>query len=510
MNKVLWVTGALAVLAGSVGAVGDRLYHEPYRMQYHFSPAKTWTNDPNGLVYYRGEFHLFFQTNPLGNVPAHISWGHAVSGDLLHWKELPIAIREEHGQMIFSGSVVVDSNTSGLCKSTDPKDTTCLVAIYTGHTPEVQTQNIAFSNDNGRTWTKYARNPVIDLHMKNFRDPKVFYHAPTKQWVMAVALPDEHKVRLFGSRNLLNWTMLSDFGPAGATGGQWECPDLFTVGADTTPPSRKWVFVVNVNPGGVQGGSATQYFVGNFDGKVFKNENPAAKTSWADWGKDFYAAVSFFSLPPDDPRKILVGWFGNWQYARDEPTSPQRGAMAIPRQLLLRMHSDGARLIQAPVNELLLLHGTEMSMQDREIASVNKDIRDDKFHGHELDIEVAFTPGSAQEWGVLVHKGANERTVVGMKSDGHVFVDRSKSGNVGFNPQFGGTQTAPYRKGALTAMRILLDRSSVEVFVNDGETVISDRVFPAAASDEVEFYTKGGTARIKSLKMSKLNSIWPQ
>ena len=257
MNQILFPAAAFLLFALSVSAVGDRLYNEPYRLQYHFSPARTWTNDPNGLVYYKGEFHLFFQTNPFGSLPEHISWGHAVSPDLFHWKELPIAIPEEHGQMIFSGSVVIDSNTSGLCKSKDRKDNSCLVAIYTGHTPAVQTQNIAVSNDAGRTWTKYAKNPIIDLHMKNFRDPKVFYHAPSKQWVMAVSLPDEHKIRLFGSTNLLKWTMLSDFGPAGATSGQWECPDLFTLGADTTPPSRKWVFVVNVNPGGVQGGSAS-------------------------------------------------------------------------------------------------------------------------------------------------------------------------------------------------------------------------------------------------------------
>ena len=510
MKQILFATAALILISVSGSAVGDRLYNEPYRLQYHFSPAKTWTNDPNGLVYYKGEFHLFFQTNPFGNLPEHISWGHAVSPDLFHWKELPIAIPEEHGQMIFSGSVVIDSNTSGLCKSAEPKDNSCLVAIYTGHTPAVQTQNIAVSNDRGRTWTKYLKNPIIDLHMKNFRDPKVFYHAPTKQWVMAVSLPDEHKIRLFGSKNLLQWTMLSDFGPAGATGGQWECPDLFTVGADTIPPSRKWVFVVNVNPGGVQGGSATQYFVGNFDGKTFHNDSPASKTSWADWGKDFYAAVTYFNAPPDDPRRLFVGWFGNWQYARDEPTSPQRGAMAVPRQLLLRMHPDGARLIQAPVDELALLHGTEMGMQNREIASVNKDIRDDKFKGHEMEILVSFDPGSAEEFGVLVHKGATERTVVGMTKDGHVFVDRSKSGNVGFSKDFSGRQVAPYRKGPFSTLHVLIDRSSVEVFVNDGETVISDRVFPSVASDGIEFYAKGGTARIQSLRMWKLNSVWPR
>ena len=504
----LYLPAALAALA--LSAVGATLYHEPYRLQYHFSPAKTWTNDPNGLVWYKGEFHLFYQNNPFGNEWGHMSWGHAVSPDLLHWKELKVAIPEEHGIMIFSGSVVIDSNTSGLCKNPDPKDNSCLVAIYTGHTPALQTQNIAYSNDRGRTWTKYKGNPVIDLHMKNFRDPKVFWHPESKQWVMAVSLPDEHKIRLFHSSNLLTWAMLSDFGPAGATGGQWECPDLFALGADTKPPSRKWVLIVNVNPGGIQGGSATQYFVGNFDGKTFHNDNPADKTLWADWGKDFYAAVTYFNAPTADPRKFLQGWFGNWEYAREEPTSPQRGAMTVPRQILLRMEPDGARLIQEPIDEMQLLHGTEMSMRNRELESVNKDIQAEKFKGHEMDIQVAFDPGSAQEFGVLVHKGATQQTVIGATNDGRVFVDRTKSGDVQFNSKFSGRWTAPLRKQQkLVNMRILLDRSSLEVFFNDGETVMSDRVFPAAASDGVEFYSKGGTAKIATLRMWKLNSVWP-
>ena len=500
--------GAGALLC--LGAVGTALYHEPYRLQYHFSPAKTWTNDPNGLVWYKGEYHLFYQNNPFGNEWGHMSWGHAVSPDMLHWKQLPVAIPEENGIMIFSGSVVIDNNSSGFCKNNDPKENTCLVAIYTGHTPTVQTQNIAYSNDRGRTWTKYKGNPVIDLHMKDFRDPKVFWYSPSKHWVMAVSLPNEHKIRFYQSTNLLKWTMLSEFGPAGATGGQWECPDLFSLGVDTTPPSRKWVLVVNINPGGVQGGSGTQYFVGDFDGTTFRNSNPPSTTLWADWGKDFYAAVTYFNGRPEDPRTLFQGWFGNWEYARQEPTSPQRGAMAIPRQIMLRMHPEGARLVSAPVDELILLHGTEMDMRDRDVDSVNKDIRADGFKGHEAEIDVEFDPGTAAEFGVLVHKGVSERTVVGVTKDSHVFVDRTKSGDVSFSPQFPGRQTAPFRKRKDVFLRILADRSSVEVFVNDGEVVISDRVFPAQASDGIEFYSKGGAARIKMLRMWKINSIWPK
>ncbi len=506
MKPLLFAAAALAAIT----ALGATLYHEQWRLQYHFSPATTWTNDPNGLVWYKGEYHLFYQNNPFGNQWGHMSWGHAVSPDLLHWKELPVAIPEEHGVMIYSGSVVIDPNTSGLCHNADPRDTSCLVALYTGDSRahSLETQNLAYSNDRGRTWTKYPSNPVIDLHMKDFRDPKVFWYPGSRKWIMAAALPNEHKIRLFSSPNLLKWTPLSDFGPAGATGGQWECPDLFALGADTKPPSLKWVFIVNVNPGGIQGGSATQYFIGNFDGKTFRNENPPDHTNWVDWGKDFYAGVTYFNAPPNDPRKFLLGWFGNWQYAKNEPTQPQRGAMTIPRQILLRRKPEGVRLVQEPINEMILLHGTEMGMRNREIDSVNKDIRGEGFRTHEADIQVVFDPGNAEEVGVLVHKGASERTVVGFTRDGQAFIDRTHSGNVSLSPEFAGRQTAPLRKSGPVALRILIDGSSVEAFFNDGETVMSDRVFPSLASDGIEFYSKGGAARINSLRMWKVNSIW--
>lgn len=497
--------GALAAMS----ALAAALYHEPYRLQYHFSPARTWTNDPNGLVYYKNEFHLFYQNNPFGNKWGHMSWGHAISNDLLHWKELPVAIPEENGIMIFSGSAVVDqTNTSGLCHNPDPKDKSCLVAFYTGHTPERQNQNIAYSNDRGRTWKKYKGNPVIDLQMKDFRDPKVVWYPDEKKWVMAVSLPNEHKIRFFGSKNLLAWTALGDFGPEGATGGQWECPDLFETAADAKGPALKWVLVVNINPGGVQGGSAAQYFIGNFDGRTFHNENPPNKTLWFDWGKDFYAVTSYFNSPVGDPARYAIGWFSNWEYANDEPTSPQRGAMAIPREVMLRKKPDGTRLIQEPANSLALIHGTELNARNRDIASMNKDLRAEKFRGHEMEIQVVFEPGSAREYGVLVHKGDTEQTVVGITRDGHAFIDRTKSGDISFSPSFAGRQTAPIRMDKTIGLRILLDRSSVELFVDDGETVISDRVFPSPASDGVEFYSTGGAARIASLRMWKLNSVW--
>jgi fructan beta-fructosidase len=503
---------SLAIALSAVSAMtalAAVLYHEPYRLQYHFSPARTWTNDPNGLVYYKGEFHLFYQNNPFGNKWGHMSWGHAASNDMLHWKELPVAIPEENGVMIFSGSVVIDyTNSSGLCHNPDLKDKSCLVAIYTGHTPQRQNQDIASSDDRGRTWKKYAGNPVIDLQMKDFRDPKVLWYEAGKKWVMAVSLPNEHRIRFFGSKNLLAWSALGDFGPAGATGGQWECPDLFELPADAKATTRKWVLVVNVNPGGIQGGSAAQYFVGNFDGHSFQNENPPEKTLWVDWGKDFYAVTSYFNSPPGDPSHYWIGWFSNWEYSNDEPTAPQRGAMAIPREVMLRAKPDGTRLIQEPVSSLALIHGTEMNARNRDIDAMNGDVRAEGFKGHEMEIQAVFERGTAREFGVLVHKGASQQTAVGVTSDGHAFIDRTNSGDVSFSPSFSGRHTAPIRLGKMTSLRILTDRSSVEVFVDDGETVISDRVFPAPDSDGIEFYSKGGTARIASLRMWKLKSVW--
>jgi sucrose-6-phosphate hydrolase SacC (GH32 family) len=242
-------------------------YREPFRPQFHFTPEKNWMNDPNGLVYYEGEYHLFYQFNPFGNQWGHMSWGHAVSPDMVHWKHLPLALSEEDGVMIFSGSAVVDcNNTSGFGKNGKPP----MVAIYTGMriADGRQFQCIAYSNDKGRTWTKYAGNPVIDINSSNFRDPKVQWYEPAKEWIMTVSLSAEHKVRFYSSKDLKNWSLESEFGPTGATSGVWECPDLYELPVNGTK-ERRWVLAVNMNPGSVAGGSGGQYFIGQFDGKRF-------------------------------------------------------------------------------------------------------------------------------------------------------------------------------------------------------------------------------------------------
>ncbi|OLZ74394.1 glycosyl hydrolase family 32 [Streptomyces sp. IMTB 2501] len=243
-------------------------YTETYRPQFHFTPERNWMNDPNGLVYYKGEYHLFYQYNPNGNTWGDMSWGHAVSTDLVHWKQLPLALSYDDREMVFSGSAVVDwNNTTGFGSKQNPP----MVAIYTSYSKSTgtQAQSLAYSTDRGRTWTKYQGNPVIDIGSKDFRDPKVQWYAPTRSWLMTVSLSAEHKVRFYSSRNLKDWELLSEFGPAGATGGVWECPDLFPLAVDGDKKHIKWVLVVNINPGGITGGSGAQYFIGDFDGRKF-------------------------------------------------------------------------------------------------------------------------------------------------------------------------------------------------------------------------------------------------
>ncbi|MER6135616.1 GH32 C-terminal domain-containing protein [Streptomyces sp. NPDC001815] len=266
-----------APLAPQAVAADTPPYSETYRPQFHFTPEKNWMNDPNGLVYFKGEYHLFYQYNPNGNSWGDMSWGHAVSKDLVHWKELPLALSHDDNEMVFSGSAVVDrDNTTGFGTKKNP----AMVAIYTSHNKAtgIQAQSLAYSTDRGRTWTRYQGNPVIDIGSKDFRDPKVQWYAPTKSWLMTVSLSAEHKVQFYSSKNLKDWKLQSEFGPAGATGGVWECPDLFPLAVDGDKKKIKWVLVVNINPGGIAGGSAAQYFVGDFDGKKFTADDEGTYT----------------------------------------------------------------------------------------------------------------------------------------------------------------------------------------------------------------------------------------
>lgn len=484
-------------------------YQEPNRPQFHFTPVKNWTNDPNGLVYYNGKYHLFYQHNPFGITWGHMSWGHAVSTDLVHWEHLPVALEEEHNIMIFSGSAVVDiNNTSGLGTKKNPP----MVAIYTGHhtNKKLEEQSIAYSLDNGRSWTKYKGNPVIDEGMSNFRDPKVFWHESTEKWIMAVALPTQQKIRFYGSGNLKDWKKLSEFGPAGAAGDiLWECPDLFKLPVIGKPGKTKWVLIVSVNPGGVAGGSGVQYFVGQFNGTRFvQDPQTKGQTLWADYGRDFYAVQSYNNIPEEDGRRIWIAWMNNWDYASKIPTSPWRGAMTIPRKVQLIATEQGPRLIQKPIKELQTLRGDHFTLSNVTIGE-GESIKPE-FEGTTFELIAKFKIKDAQSFGIKVRQGKNEETVVGYNVDKQVlFVDRTRSGTDRFNSTFEGRQTGPLvPKNGIIKLHLYVDASSIEVFGNGGRLSITDLIFPSESSDGIEIYSRGGSAKLISLDIWDIKSIW--
>jgi sucrose-6-phosphate hydrolase SacC (GH32 family) len=471
--------------------VGD----EPLRPRFHFTPVRNFMNDPNGLVFLDGEYHLFYQHNPFGERWGHMSWGHAVSPDLLRWTHLPVALREERGIMVFSGSAVVDTaNTSGLCPG---EGASCLVAIYTGHGHGRQTQNLAVSRDRGRTWTKFAGNPVLDLSLADFRDPKVFWHAPTGRWIMVAVLAAQKKVRFFASPDLKRWEALSDFGPAGAAEGVWECPDLFPLPVDGDANDVRFVLDIDLNPGGRLGGSGGQYFIGTFDGQRFVNDNAADQTLWVDYGKDFYASLSFSNVPPADGRRLFMGWMSNWLYANVEPTSPWRGVQSVPRELSLRRGPEGIRLAQAPVREVASLR---LSAEPRSVTGVAE------LPGS-AEIELEVTPGTWAEAGFRMRSAAGEEVVVGVAAQPlEAFVDRRKSRAKPFHAAYPGRHAGPVRwRDGRIVLRVLFDRSTLEVFANDGETVISDRLYPTRPLDRLE-PLEGGQGLANSLRVWELGT----
>jgi fructan beta-fructosidase len=474
---------------------------EPMRPSFHFTPARNWMNDPNGLVWYDGEYHLFFQYNPLGSDWGNMSWGHAVSRDLTTWEELPVALEHTPTEAVFSGSVVVDrANTSGLGSS----DTTAMVAVYTSHglLTGHQGQSVAWSTDNGRTWTRYAKNPVLEIGSTDFRDPKVSWYAEGGYWVMAVALSTEHVVRLYRSDDLLAWSHLSDFGPTGSTDGIWECPDLFPLAVDGDPARTRWLLVVSVQSGAPAGGSGTQYFVGDFDGTTFTADPSGAGASWVDLGADYYAAVSF----NDDPhgRRLLIAWMSNWDYAKDVPTRPYRGSMSVPRTYELRSHSGQPVLVQRPVIEGLPAPVHRATAQD---LPDGVHPLPDTCRARSAVLTAELDPGTASRCGLLVRVGTGECTVVGYDAAKRaLYVDRTASGDTDFHPGFGAVHRAPLDldAGEPVVLEIHLDTTSVEVYADGGRVVITDQVFPSPGSDGIALFAEGGTAHLRSLTVTQL------
>jgi sucrose-6-phosphate hydrolase SacC (GH32 family) len=465
-----------------------------------------------------------------------MSWGHAVSSDLTHWKQLPVALPEENGIAIFSGSTVEDKdNTSGLCGNAGEKSPGCLVAIYTGNSQDKQTQNIAISRDGGATWTKFASNPVIDLGLKDFRDPKVIWHTASKSWVMVVALPTLHKVRFYRSSNLRQWEQAGEFGPSGAVSGVWECPDLFELPVrddNGNLDGSRWVLNVNVNPGGPAGGSGDQYFVGKFDGSHFTMDHPNSGTHWADWGKDFYASTSFSNLPPgQDP--IWIAWMSNWQYASKLPSLPGRGQMTLARSLYLReppAHpaptpgQEPLQLVQQPILPIpnykpyAAMFGAP---QFQSIAAANARLAKGKppgsvFPGSVFVVRFDLQPGEGVEAGIRLRRSsadpnapAQEETLVGVNTEkGLLFLDRTRSGKTDWSPDFPARMTARLKHPQLGSihLEIVVDKNSVEVFADDGETVLTSLIYPSESSQGLSFFAAPmppgfEPARIRNIEM---------
>src|SRR5664279_400960 len=509
--RMLWFASATIVAwcALLTGTFAQDSYDQPWRPQYHFTPSHNFMNDPNGMVYYKGEYHLFYQYNPEGQVWERMSWGHAVSTDMVHWTELPVAIPEDPKYMIFSGSAVVDwNNSSGLCKNADPQDHSCLIAIYAAAYKDRQKQHIAFSNDRGRTWTNYAGNPVIDVDAEDFRDPKVFWHAPQKKWVLIAVLADQRKALFFDSTDLKHWTKLSEFGPAGDDSGQWECPDLLELPVGDTKETR-WVLIINRNPDAPAGGTGVRYLVGHFDGKQFTEKESAGKKLWADYGKDFYATNSFNDMPKGDERRIWIGWTSNWLYAKDEPTILWRGAQSIPRTLTLRHVGNQLLMVQSPVRELQSLRGQPFSVSNSTVQDANAKIEGAGLKGDIYEIEAEIEPSSVSEIGFRLRKGDDVETVVGvLPSSNTLFVDRTKSGDVSFSKDFPGRYSTTLQNSKRIKLHIFVDRSSVEVFANDGEKVMTDRIYPPPGGTGIELYSSGGAGKVVSLTIWPLTSIW--
>ncbi|MEO7988772.1 MAG: glycoside hydrolase family 32 protein [Chryseolinea sp.] len=466
-------------------------YSEKYRPQFHFTPEKNWINDPNGLVFYEGEYHLFYQYNPYGDKWGHMSWGHAVSKDMLHWEHLPIALEEyldpktNDSTMIFSGTAVVDkNNTSGLCEGKD-----CLVAIYTSYLHKNNTglrqhQSLAYSNDKGRTWKRYDKNPILDIQRKDFRDPKVFWYEFQQKWVMVLVVPDLYKVQLYQSKNLLQWDLMSEFGKVGDTTKIWECPDLYQLPVENESGKSKWVLSLS---GGHPAGPAfvgMQYFIGEFDGTKFISTQKEAK--YIDHGKDFYAGIVYNNV---NDRTVMIGWINNWTYANEVPTSTWRGGFSLPRQLSLKRKNDEYFLLQKTIAEAKSLRSEEI-----------KDL--EKFNGSSLEIELEWNGAD----GTILELFSNrdEKTVIA-KRDNIVFVNRAGSGIVDFQSDFASNDQASIDgTNQKLSLHIFVDQSIIEVFVNDGEASITSQVFPRGENTIVIPMKEN----VKSIRAWELKSIW--
>jgi len=469
------------------------------RPHYHFTPPANWMNDPNGLVYYKGEYHLFYQYHPASDLWGPMHWGHAVSQDLVHWDHLPIALYPDENGMIFSGSAVIDrKNTAGFGKD-------AMVSIFTHHKEDVQSQSVAYSRDAGRSWKKFHGNPVLLAleGIRDFRDPKVFWYGKPEggHWVMCLAAHD--RILFYTSPDLIHWTGSGELGPGyGTTVGVWETPELFELPIEDGQEAR-WILTVGVQDGAPGGGSGTQYFVGTFDGQAFTSENPKETTLWADFGADYYAAQSWNDEP--NGRRLMLAWMNNWQYALLIPSSNWRGTFTLIRELSLARTEEGIRLVQKPIPEMQDLRGKHDHWQGK-IIQPNTNLLAN-FRGSSLEMIAEFKINQeVDSFGFHVRTGQRERTTIRYEMKEHrLLLDRTLSGCVDFHQKFGRVHAATLAPiNDLIRLHIFVDSSSVEVFANDGLVTFTDCIFPSDQSRGLELFVEGGNVVLNSLDLFHL------
>ena len=483
----------------------NKIGAEKHRPLYHFTPKKNWVNDPNGLVYVDGEYHLFYQYHPFSSVWGPMHWGHAVSEDLIHWKELDIALYPDSLGYIYSGSAVYDSlNTSGLGTINNPP----MIALFTYHDMEIfesggepyQYQGLAHSTDKGRTWEKYAHNPIIkNPGSKDFRDPKIFWFEKTKEWIALIASKDH--VKFYSSPNLLDWTLKSEFGKdQGQHGtGVWECPDLFPLPVDKSG-EIKWVLIQNINEEGPNGGSGTQYFIGDFDGCRFVNHNPKSTVLWLDYGKDNFAGNTW----NNSTRRIFIGWMSNWQYAQQVPTETWKNGMTFPRELSLKKTAVGIRLVSSPIREIERLythkHLKYTHLKFGDTIQLDFPIKAIEIQGSVLgkplgDFELKFVNDLGEELVIAYHKSEKEFSV-----------DRTQSGITDFSEHFPVVQTASRISVSSTVtFKLLMDSNSTEAFFDGGEVVLSSLHYPTKPYTSIVLESKDSGIELKELWIRPLS-----
>jgi fructan beta-fructosidase len=499
LKRPLLVTVCFLLAAFSKAQEKNTAYNEPYRLQVHFSPKEKWMNDPNGMIYCKGTYHLFFQYYPNDILWGPMHWGHAVSKDLIHWKQLPIALYPDSLGYIYSGSAVIDEhNTTGFGK----KGLIPLVAIFTHSDPkgekaganDFQNQSIAFSLDDGNTWTKYKGNPVLkNPGIKDFRDPNVNWYEPGKEWIMALATKD--RVTFYSSPNLKNWSKRGDFGDTkGSHAGVWECPNLFPLKADG---KTYWILIVGVNAGGPNGGSATQYFIGNFNGKTFTAIDN--KIRWIDYGPDDYSGVTWSNT---GNRKIFLGWMGNWLYSSQVPTKKWRNAMTIPRELSLKQVNGELFLASNPVKEL-------ENVEEKNVPINTVELFKNGISELPEQCKITFNVGAINDYSLILSNNLGEKLVVGYrKKDNAYFIDRTKSGIVDFNSEFIKPLSSPrLTNDASSNVKLIVDASSIELFADDGLGIMTAIFFSRKSYDHLAVKYKEGVM-IKDFTITPLKSIW--